>query len=57
MVQVQVWPLVDVQSYMGHADISTTMVYAHHIPKHDAADALTRLIGSGMQQPSLHIPS
>jgi integrase len=41
---VQVWPLVDVQSYMGHANISTTMIYAHHVPKHDAADALTRLV-------------
>jgi integrase len=41
---VQVWPLVDVQSYMGHANISTTMIYAHHVPKHGAADALTRLV-------------
>jgi integrase len=41
---VQVWPLVDVQSYMGHANISTTMIYAHHVPKRDAASALTRLV-------------
>jgi integrase len=33
---VQVWPLVDVQVYMGHANITTTMIYAHHVPKHDA---------------------
>ena len=46
-VAVQVWPLVDVQSYMGHASISTTMIYAHHVPKHNAADALTRLVASG----------
>ncbi len=45
---VQVWPLVDVQSYMGHANINTTMIYAHHVPKQDAAKALTRLIGSSV---------
>ena len=22
---------------MGHADISTTMIYVHHVPQHDAA--------------------
>jgi integrase len=43
---VQVWPLVDVQAYMGHANISTTMIYAHHVPKHDAADALTALVNA-----------
>jgi integrase len=41
---VQVWPLVDVQNYMGHANVTTTMIYAHHVPKRDAADALTRLL-------------
>lgn len=41
---VQVWPLVDVQAYMGHANISTTMIYAHSVPKHDAADALSALV-------------
>lgn len=33
--------LVEIQSWMGHADISTTMKYAHHLPKHDAARRLT----------------
>jgi integrase len=41
---VQVYPLVDVQAYMGHADIQTTMAYAHHVPKHNAADALTEFV-------------
>jgi integrase len=41
---VQVYPLVDVQAYMGHADIQTTMMYAHHVPKHNAADALTDFV-------------
>jgi hypothetical protein len=30
---------------MGHADISTTMVYVHHVPQHDAADRLDRAFG------------
>jgi integrase len=29
---------------MGHANINTTMIYAHHAPKYNVADALTRLI-------------
>jgi integrase len=44
----QVWSLRDLQAYMGHASITTTEIYAHHIPKHSAAEALTRLVeGSG----------
>ena len=27
---VEAWPLHDVQAYMGHADIQTTMIYVHH---------------------------
>lgn len=38
---VQVFPLHDVQAYMGHADIQTTMRYAHHVPKVDAARRFT----------------
>lgn len=41
---VKVWDLPKVQGYMGHADISTTMLYVHHVPKHDDADALGRLV-------------
>jgi integrase len=41
---VQVFPLVDVQAYMGHAHIQTTMRYAHHVPKHDAAQRFTRAV-------------
>ena len=43
---VQVWPLSDVRAYMGHADITTTMIYAHHVPQADAADKLTRLVAA-----------
>lgn len=36
-VQVDGWTLPDVQAFMGHADIETTMIYVHHTPKNDAA--------------------
>jgi integrase len=38
----QVFPLVDVQAYMGHSNIQTTMRYAHHVPRVDAAQRLTQ---------------
>ena len=41
---VQAFPLSDVQAYMGHADIQTTMLYVHHTPMHDAADRLGALV-------------
>ena len=41
----QIWPLHDVQAYMGHANISTTMIYAHHVPRATAAAQLTALVG------------
>lgn len=40
----QVWPLHDVQAFMGHAHIATTMIYAHHIPRTDAAAKLTEFV-------------
>jgi len=43
---VQVFPLSDVKAYMGHADIATTMIYVHHVPRHDAADRLSAQLGS-----------
>lgn len=41
---VQVFPLSDVKAYMGHADISTTMLYVHHVPQHDAASKLSAVL-------------
>lgn len=41
---VQAFPLSDVRAYMGHADISTTMGYVHHVSQHDAADRLSRVV-------------
>lgn len=34
-------PVTDVQAYMGHADIQTTMRYVHHVPRTDAANQLS----------------
>ena len=43
-IAVQAFPLTDVNAFMGHADIQTTMIYIHHVPQHDAADRLSRLL-------------
>jgi integrase len=45
---VQVWPVPEVQAYMGHADIKTTMRYVHHVPKHDAAERLSRFVAASV---------
>ena len=34
---MQVYPVTDVQAFMGHEKIETTMRYVHHVPKVDAA--------------------
>ena len=47
---VQAFPLTDVKAYMGHADIQTTMIYVHHVPQHDAADRLSRLLAASMSE-------
>jgi integrase len=38
-------PVGDIQAYMGHASLSTTEIYMHHAPKHDAAEKLTAAFG------------
>jgi integrase len=43
-IAVQAFPLTDVMAMMGHAEISTTMIYVHHIPQHNAAARLTALL-------------
>ncbi len=49
---VRVWPLPEVRGYMGHADIQTTMIYVHHVPRHEAAaelgDAIRNATGGGV---------
>ena len=41
---VQAWPLTDVQAYLGHADVQTTMIYVHHQSKAGAANELSQLV-------------
>ena len=50
---VQAFPLSDVQAWMGHAEIQTTMRYVHHVPKHDAAERLGRLLKGADLAPNL----
>jgi hypothetical protein len=38
---------------MGHADIDTTMRYVHHVPKHDAAQRLGRLLDGESMAPNV----
>jgi integrase len=45
---VQAWSLHDVQGYMGHQHISTTMLYVHHQPRASAAADLTRLVDAAV---------
>jgi integrase len=46
---VQAFPLSDVKAYMGHADISTTMIYVHHVPQVGAAEKLSALVGAAFE--------
>ena len=41
---------------MGHADIQTTMIYVHHVPQHDAADRLSRLLAASMSDEAGCVP-
>ena len=43
-IAVQAFPLSDVAAFMGHQDISTTMIYVHHVPKVEAALKLARVM-------------
>ena len=43
---IQVYPVADVKAYMGHAQLATTELYAHHVPKHNAAEALTEFVNA-----------
>jgi integrase len=38
---IRVTPVTDVQHWMGHADIQTTMRYVHYVPQHGNAERLT----------------
>jgi integrase len=48
---VQAFPLTDIKAYMGHADVSTTMIYVHHVPQVDAAIRLSQLVAVQLSRP------
>ena len=48
---VQDWPVTDVQAYLGHSNIATTIRYCHSVPKHDAAERLSRFVASQTVSP------
>jgi integrase len=52
---VQAFPITDVQGYLGHAHISTTMRYVHHAPGADHAARLQAVLaGEGLGTRSGH---
>lgn len=54
---VQAFPITDVQGYLGHAHISTTMRYIHHAPGADHAARLQAVLaGDGFGTRSGHVP-
>lgn len=53
---VQVFPLTDVKAYMGHANVTTTERYAHHVPKVDAAKRFGEAIEAAKAE-SLRTPT
>jgi integrase len=42
---VRQFPITDVQTWMGHADITTTRKYIHYAPQPEAAARLGALVG------------
>jgi integrase len=48
---VRRFPITDVQTWMGHADIATTRKYIHYAPpKPEAAAQLGALVGEQLAQ-------
>jgi integrase len=50
---VRIAPVTDVQHWMGHADIRTTMRYVHSVPQHDDAAKLTAAFGAEAVPPDV----
>jgi integrase len=46
-------PVTDVQHWMGHADLATTMRYVHYVPQHDNAARLTAAFATASSESSI----
>ena len=44
-------PVTDVQHWMGHADLATTMRYVHYVPQHDNAAKLSAAFATASCDP------
>ncbi len=53
---VQIYPLTDVQMFMGPERIETTMRYVHHVPKTDAAAKGSAFIAAQLESVSPPCP-
>lgn len=47
---VRAFPITDVQTWMGHADIATTRKYVHYAPQPEAAAKLGALVGEHLAE-------
>jgi integrase len=47
---VRAFPITDVQTWMGHADIATTRKYVHYAPQPEAAARLGALVGGTLAE-------
>jgi integrase len=47
---VRAFPITDVQTWMGHADIATTRKYVHYSPQPEAAARLGALVGEQLAE-------
>jgi integrase len=56
-IAVRIYPLTDVQAYMGRADIQTTMLYVHHTPQHDAADKFDSYLATSEELATSGLPT
>lgn len=43
-------PLLSIKEFMGHADLTTTMIYLHYAPLQDQAKLITEALGRGAAQ-------
>jgi integrase len=47
-------PVTDVQHWMSHADVQTTMRYVHYVPQQDNAARLSAAFAGESVHPTVH---